>query len=152
MSKKLKTNNMKKISNSQNMDNSEDEEISISFKFITNNSKYNFDFFKNCQKDEKSTCLNGFFKRIFEANKVSWKHSLSLTKTAPCGLETIYYSQLRFESTTNELNKASKIYVMRFDTHKGSNEGRIIGFKRKNNPTFYIIGLDFNHNAYDHGS
>ena len=54
--------------------------------------------------------------------------------------------------TTYDWTQGSRkqTYVFRFKA--GSSDYRIIGIKENSDPTLYIIGSDFDHSAYNHGS
>ena len=94
---------------SKNIDNSENQEMTISLKYITTNKNYNFDFFANSQKDDKLTTMCGLLKRISEMNEKTWKEALALKRQEPCGMETIYYSELKFQTIAEDMDKSKKV-------------------------------------------
>ena len=67
------------------------------------------------------------------------------------GLETITYDQLHFSPGGDAIiTKDTKLYVFRFDTYRGRNQGRIIGFKGAPCAVLHVVGYDFDFSAYDH--
>lgn len=141
-----------KISIPQTEDMSERQEITISFKYLINNKKYTFDYFNASEKDNQLSTMIGLYNRLTELTKRTWHECQLLRKGVPNGFEKIYRNSLNVNIDNKDVLKHEKLYVVRFDTFMGTNKGRIIGFKEKNNPTFYIICFEFDYSAYNHGS
>lgn len=126
-----------------------DQHLAFSFKYLTTNNEHSEKCFGT--GNEKTTNLECLFKKLKELSEDTWLHWQQAPKTS--GIETIPFGQLKFKpKSTANLTKDCNIYVFRFDTNKGSNKGRILGFKDSPCGTFYIIGFDYNFSAYDHGS
>jgi|GEM_PF-2061994 len=116
----------------------------FSFRHLTANKAYNFEYFKKSQ-NERSAMLEALAVRIAEITSKSYEHWFSLPKKTGC--ETMPYWQFK-EIKPNAINisKDDKVYVFRFN-HQ---EYRILGIRNGKCPTLQVIGFDFDHSAYKH--
>lgn len=135
MSKKLKHNKTKiKISKPAP---EEKEYPAVSFRYLTRNKSFNLD----CDKADSSTKVE-LLMRLEELTHKTYLEWFGQDKKL--GFEMLTYKQMNFESDM-DIAKDDKVIVMRFD----NGTKRIIA--NKVNEIFYIIGLDFDYSAYDHG-
>lgn len=120
--------------------------LTFSLAHITTNNKYCFKTFKNQSNELKA--YQYLIEILEELSKKTWVELLSNNKFL--GIETMPYGEIHFKASNegNLVKNDTKIQIIRFGP---SNKYRILGFKLDNNPTFYIIGYDFNFNAYSHG-
>lgn len=123
--------------------------IAVSFEYLTDDDRYNLNYF---QGDVKAH-LNAYRKLhelLVKINQSSWVELRQLQKYTFGGFETLPYSSIK----TSVLKKAivltpdTKVFSFRF----GSSGYRLLGFKADSCHTLYVVGFDFNHSAYDHGS
>ena len=120
----------------------------FSFKSMTRNSNYNLSALPAGSVREQ--VLFGLYLRLNELSCKPWLYWTQQPKRT--GLETLSYHQLNFSANPDaELTKDQTIYVFRFDTHLGSGQGRILGYKKAPCATLHIIGFDLDFSAYDHG-
>lgn len=125
-----------------NKKDSNRKNLSVSFEFLTSNRKYNFHYFKPSQKTEKLIMYEKLFEIMETISKNRFDYFMGLSKNK--GFEKINRENLNFtinEAITNDEN----IYVKRFNSEKY----RIIFIYRDD--VIYIIGLDFDYSAYNHG-
>ncbi len=122
------------------------EEVTLSFRFLTSNDDYNFSFFGK-SKNEGQKTKAALYDRIEDITKNSWLHWHNLSKFNG-GIERIPAKELKFKPCSYEFSDGDKVIIFRFNGDKY----RIIGLKIENSPCFYVIGFDFDHSAYDHGS
>lgn len=123
----------------------QDEGIGLSFKYLTSNSDHNFSYFKK-NKNECIKSKAALYDRIEEITKESWMYWYNQSKFT--GIETLPVKSITFKPSGYEFSDGDKVIVFRFN----GNDGRIIGFKIDSSPFYYVIGFDFDHSAYDHGS
>lgn len=116
----------------------------VSFRYLTSNSSYNFNYFSN--KNNALEAKAELYDRIESITKDTWLHWNGLPKDRG-GIETINSGQIKWSPNGYSLTNDQKLIIFRFN----SNNYRIIGFKDGQCPTFYIIGFDFNYSAYNHG-
>lgn len=119
----------------------------FSFLYLTTNKKNNFDYFKD--KHEKAFALESMFKRLQEIGQKEHYYWLGLGKDQG-GCEKIPYFRLHFSPANVTISQDEMVFIFRFALKRGSNAGRIIAWKKDACPILYIIGFDFNYNAYDH--
>lgn len=120
----------------------------LSFQSVTKNSRYNLENLK--QGKEREVTLDGLYHKLYELSCNNWLYWMQKPKTV--GLETIEYGDINFAASDNvTLSKDTKLYVFRFDTYKGKNAGRILGYKNAPCSVLHIIGYDLDYSAYDHG-
>lgn len=141
MTLKRKKQNIKLIG--QSYDSNKEEFLSVSFRYFTNNKNFNFE---KLDKNQKRKWKSALTERLIELTQQSWIYWGNLTKEH--GYETLDAYLLSFSPTNYSLSDDENITIFRFNSQKG----RIIGVKKANNPTFYIIGIDTNFSAYDHGN
>ena len=123
-----------------------DQYPAFSFRYLTSNSTYNFDYFSTSQTVEKEKALAELSKRVSEITCNTWLYWGSRGKKI--GHESMQYSNLNFTSSSlpEDFTKDQKVYIFQFSNHSY----RIIGVKLGYCPMFYVIGFDFNFSAYDH--
>ena len=119
----------------------------FSFRYMTKNKRYNFNFFPMSQSSDKIKTQSNVYSRLEEISKESWLKLSQYNKYL--GFETRDYSYIRFLAGV-DLPKDESIYIIRFDLYNGD-KGRILGFKKRGCPILYIIGYDFDFSAYSHG-
>lgn len=88
-------------------------------------------------------------KRLIEISQMPWFFWYDCGKKV--GVETIPFYEINFSPNGLDLTPDEKVIVFRF----ASGTCRMIGTKGKlcsTCATYYVIGLDFNYSAYDHGS
>ncbi len=117
----------------------------FSFRHLTTNSNFNFNYFNTAQAREMQTMKHKLYDRIEEICKNNCRYWGSLNKRN--GYETIEYSRLEFQPSDLVLLKDEKVFIFRLN-----NNARIIGYRKGKCPIFHIIGYDFNFAAYNHGS
>lgn len=119
----------------------------ISFKSMTKNSSHTLYALPNGKEGEST--LRKLLQRLEEISSHPWIYWMQQPKKT--GLETLKYDEILFEASPNaNLAKDTTIYVFRFDTHTGSGNGRIMGYKQTPCSAFHIIGYDFDFSAYKH--
>lgn len=148
-SKKLKQPNIKtKISTEYNPSISSISKCpSVSFKYLTRNKNYNFEYFSK----EKQQCKNtkiAVLNWIQEITCNQWRDLLNMPKEV--GAETLNSSGLNFSPNGYTFSPDEKVYVFRFKAASG--DYRIIGVKENGCSTYNIIGFDFDYSAYNHGA
>lgn len=127
--------------------------IFFSFKYLTNQNKYSLDQFKKSQNiRDDINVLNMLHERLKLMSVEGWA-GLEKRNKYQGGRELLDYSQINFNAydPMNDLNLSNdtKIMSIRF----GGNKYRLIGYKSKLCPSvFYILGIDKDFSAYDHGS
>ena len=94
--------------------------------------------------------LHGMVRRIEEITRTSWMALGNQSKNHG-GYETLPQQRLKF-CGTYPLTEDAKLFIFRFDTHRGRGKGRIIGFKKNPCSAYYVIGIDLEFKAYDHGA
>lgn len=120
----------------------------FSFQSMTRNPRYNLSLLKNGTEREQT--LDGLYRRLTELSSKTWLYWTQQPKRT--GLETISYDGIHFMAAPDStLTKDTVLYVFRFDTHRGSGQGRIIGYKISPCAVLHIIGYDIDFSAYDHG-
>lgn len=120
----------------------------FSFKDVTKNSKYNLDTLSTGTEKEKT--LNGLFDKLNKLSEKPWIYWMQNRKQS--GLETLSYNDLNFKAGPDaEISKDTTVYIFRFDTYKGSDKGRVIGYKKTPCAVLHIIGYDLDFSAYNHG-
>lgn len=117
---------------------------SFSFEFLTSQSEFNFDYFKSDHESANEAKAALIDKMILLAQE-DWKDLEHLTKRT--GFELINHSEIKIKNDHIPFELPEKYIIFRFDKQKF----RLIGFKLKSNPVFYILGFDFNYSAYNHG-
>lgn len=124
----------------------QNEEVGFSFKYLTTNSNYNFEFFEKSKHDcikSKAVLLD----KIEEITQQPWIHWHNQSKYCG-GIERIPAKELKFKPNDYEFSEGDKVIVFRFNGDKY----RIIGIKFELDPFYYVVGFDFDHSAYNHGS
>lgn len=117
----------------------------LSFVYLTSNSRYNFEIFGK-DKHNRLTAKEDLVDRLIQLTQQTWIFWQSLGKKQG-GLETLKASSINFSPQGYTFSEDEKVIVFRF----ASEDYRIIGFQDSSSPTYYIIGFDFDHSAYDHG-
>ena len=126
----------------------EDQYPGFSFRYMTANNNYNLNYFRD-EHDKLITC-EGLINKLTEFSKQPWMYWAQQRKML--GIEQMEYSRVRFKASDDaRLNDDTKVYVIRFDSFRGSGEGRIIGFKESPCAILNIIGFDFDFSSYNHG-
>lgn len=126
-----------------------DQHLRFSFRYITSNKHYNFSYFSDMRI--KLEAENAFINRLIELSSNDWIHWSGQGKKT--GFEALPFDDdMQKKFTTYDWTQGSRkqTYVFRFKA--GSSDYRIIGIKENSDPTLYIIGFDFDHSAYNHGS
>jgi len=120
----------------------------FSFRSMTATANYNL---KNLPSGPmRELTFAGLYKRLQELSSNPWVYWTQQPKQS--GLETLSYGDLKFTAGASAtLSKDTTIYVFRFDTYKGSGEGRILGYKNSPCSVFHIIGYDLDFSSYNHG-
>lgn len=114
------------------------EHPAVSFRYVTNNNKYSL---KKALGDKEISLA--LVECIAEITSRSYEHFFSLPKGQ--GFETLPLYCINFSPNSLELSNDTKVIVHRFDKGKK----RLIGFK--DGQVLYVIGIDYDHTAYDHG-
>lgn len=124
--------------------------ISFNFKYITKNKNHNFSY--HPLPKEVHTELLFLFQMISNSN---WLELQMRRKTTKGGYEALEYCDMKFtldSKTINELGISgdTKLFVFRFGNKDAY---RLIGLKAKDcSATFYVLAIDYDFSAYDHGS
>lgn len=127
--------------------NKKKEKISLSWEYMTTNSRHTFEYFQkfrdelNARKD-----LSDIVRYL---NQSTWQEVLSVRKYQKFGAETLEPSDLKFSPNGYEFTVDQKVFVFRFGP---GNDYRLIGVKGSDSNVLYVIGYDFNFKAYNHGS
>ena len=132
----------------------------FSFQYMTqNDNKHSFSFFGKSQFRDSHGAYEGLINRLCDLERINLDTLLLLPKNT--GLETIDISQfhgpfkriVKENQLHNEKAEVCKLTVFRFkNTHNKENEYRLICKQCVTEERlFYIIGLDFDFSAYDHG-
>ena len=147
MMSKLKKQNVKsKVSSTPDVDKCP-QNVSFSMEHLTKNKQYNFDFFSD-DTHRKINAKAAVYDRLEELSKNTWLYWNGLSKNQGC--ETLKCDRIRFSPSGYIFTNDEKVIVFRF-SFLGS-DCRILGIKKSPCSVFYIIGFDFDHSAYDHGS
>lgn len=117
--------------------------VAFSFKYLTADKRYNFE---KLDKGGKREWCAALFERAVEISSESWL--VWLNKRKEVGIETIPAESLNFASKDRRFSPDEKVAIFRFN--KGC--GRIIGIKESKSAVFYVIGLDTDYSAYNHGA
>ena len=145
---RLKEQSRPKISNEKITGSlqAESRKIAFSFQHVTTNNRYNWNFFKKRIRDELQA-HNDLLERLKELSNETW---LSLfEKPKKSGAETLPRTMLKFDpdrSIYEERVNEDQFISIRF----ASQQYRLLGMRKKNSSTFFIIGYDFDFSAYDH--
>lgn len=120
---------------------------SFSFEHLTLNGGFNFEYFG---KDSRARleAKSAVYDRLQDISSQSWLYWGGINKRH--GYETIKADEMNFNPSNYEFSNDEKVFVFRL-SYLG-NDCRIIGVKKSPCSTYYVIGFDFNHNAYNHGS
>lgn len=146
---KNKSQNLKLLGSSSSKSTCSSEQYPwISFRYMSTNKNYNLQNLTE-GRDREATLL-GLYNRLEDISSHSWAYWLGQAKR--CGLETLSAGDLNFKAKPEaNLTSDVTVYVFRFDTYRGSNKGRIIGYKSSPCSAFHIIGYDLDFSAYNHG-
>lgn len=120
------------------------ETISFSWKYITANQKYTFGYFSKFRDEVEAR--KELSKLLFSLSNMTWLDIAGKSKTDWCGSELLANRVLKFKPTNYEFSQDEKFVSFRF----GSQRYRLLGVIENN--TLCIIGYDFDHSAYNHGS
>lgn len=115
--------------------------VIFSFKNITTNKRYNFEFFKKDFKT-KLQAYTSLIERIIEIENTDWIDFINKPKIS--GMESMKFNQINFKPNNYTILADDKVISIRFSNQKY----RIIGIKDNN--VFRIFGFDFNYKAYKH--
>ena len=124
--------------------------ISVSFQMVTNERRYTFEQF------EENIRL-GFQARkaldelLVELSSHTWRDLGKRRKEQFGGFESLSLSQIKScLYKKSDLTPDMSVWVFRFS----GKQYRLIAYKRAgdNENVLYILGYDFDHSAYDHGS
>lgn len=125
--------------------------VSFNFMYLTDNKEHNFDFFRKDMR-ERHDAYQELCKRLKELscnNMDFWKKAGKLRGCEPIPYESFSDTFKSILSQIEIVSTDSQLAVFRFS----NSDYRIIGkagiFEEN---TIYIIGFDFNHSAYNHGS
>lgn len=124
------------------------EHISFSTEYLTTNKGYNFNYFSNGQMRDKLRAYNAFWELIGLWSNKSIQDISVLRRTIDGGFKKIPINSLRFSPNKYLVQDLTYVYSVRFC----NTEYRLIGFFKEKSAVFYVIGFDFAHNAYNHGS
>lgn len=121
--------------------------ISVSLQYLSKNKQRNFEFFaKNWRA--KETALIQFVELLKRLTSKTRLQISSIPKENDCGFEKIPFEQINCTPDGFKFGKGDDIFVFRFCNR----EYRLLGFFEEKVPVFNIIGFDFDHSAYPHGS
>lgn len=118
----------------------------FSFKYLTTNKKYTMKSLTDLRERERA--FSAFFHCIHKMEACTWQTLHQQNKKEEGGIETLKFKDIFFSPKNYTLQDNEKVLSIRFARGKY----RIIAFKKPSDPTCYIIGFDFYHNAYNHGS
>lgn len=120
-----------------------DQFPAISFRYLTTNKKYNFEYHKD--QKELSEMMLSLSERIVELTTQSYSYWLGLNKYKGCEILDFWqFNSMKPKGI--ELSNDEKVYVFRFNQQNY----RLCGVRVDKCPTLYIIGMDFNYSAYNH--
>ena len=128
----------------------EENFISVSFRYLSNNRSRNFEFFGDKRWREKTRALEQFFSFL---QRLTGKHRLDvmkLSKDVDCGFENLPFSAVNCTPSGYNPSADKSISVFRFGDNGNEGNYRLIGFFENNSPVLYIIGFDFDYSAYQH--
>lgn len=129
----------------------EPDHIVFSFRYWTTNSKYNFEHFKKAVRDREKA-YNGLHDKLYELSRMTKLELIEKPKER--GAEYLPYSRF-YPSFSTILDKTgivspdSKLVIIRICNQ----DYRLIckdGIQ--DSKVLYLIGIDFDYTAYDHGS
>lgn len=121
-----------------------DQYPAFSFRYLTTNKGYNFEYFKD--ENDKKIVMLFLVERMKEITATSYLQWSGKSKN--CGNEMLEFWQINVKPNALELSKAEKVIVFRFFQQKY----RALCIRQDRCPILYVIGFDFNHTAYHHGS
>lgn len=128
----------------------EENFISVSFRYLSNNRRRNFEFFDSKRWREKAQALGQFFSFL---QRLTNKHRLEimrLPKDADCGFENLPFGTVNCTPNGYNTPTDKSISVFRFGDNGNGGDYRLLGFFESNSPVLYIIGFDFDYSAYQH--
>ena len=127
------------------------EHILISFRYSVKNKKYTIDS-KTRAKDKCNEVTEVLFKRLEEISQTTWENLMNKPKEVGYEMISIGSLDINMDSLKKELNLSddSKVIVFRFGKQQ---KYRLLGVKSKECAfMMYVVGYDWNYNAYNHGS
>lgn len=122
--------------------------LGFSLEKLTDNSDYNFDYFKDRARDELFA-RKELDKLLCEISSNSWIELGRRNKKQFGGYEKIPYDECAagiFKKT--DITPDVNVWSFRF----GAGEYRMLAYKLQGCNILCILGFDFHHNAYNHGS
>ena len=119
----------------------------FSFRHLTTQKDYSLKYCAGLKANGDKTVTN-ILHRLVEIGEQDWVHWLLQRKKNGC--ETIDFCRVRVRPKGINLVADETVFVFRFLMHT-KKDGRILGIKKQDCPTFFVIGFDFDYSAYDHG-
>ena len=120
--------------------------LAFSFAHVTEKKNFNFSHFKSDARKENDA-RRGLDELLQELSRHSMLQLRDRGKEAFGGFEKLPRGRVRFNPSWN-LPEDENVYIFRFK----SGGYRMLCVKDKKREVLYIIGFDFDHSAYDHGS
>lgn len=120
----------------------------FSFAFTTETKNYNFNYFNNDFRKELDVRQN-LDRLLKEISSNTWVSLSSRSRYQLGGFETLSFDQVSCSPHNLTLAKDENIFSFRFGP---ADSYRLLGCRKHGCQVLYIIGYDFNHSAYDHGS
>lgn len=126
-----------------------EEYVLISFAFVTENKKYNFDYFRDSMHREEIAARRSLDRLLNELSINTWLALGQRSKYQIGGFEKIPCDSCN-NSIFNKfpVSPDSNIHSFRFGD---GDSYRMIGIKPTNCHRINILGYDFDHSAYNHG-
>lgn len=122
--------------------------IILSFRHLTTNKRYNFEYFKNTDIRKNLEARQALDKLFIEITKIEWGEAIRRGKNRFGGCEKFPKYQLADIKIPNmKVTDDTPIYTFRFGNQ---DEYRVCGIKEKGCHALYIIAYDFNYSLYKH--
>lgn len=134
-----------KLAGENKLCNAKDVNPAFCFKYLTTNSKYNFDYFSD--KNHKLKMFETLFEKLDYCASYSRLELINQRKET--GFEALDFERLKFQANAEKNLFGPKFISIRFNQQRY----RIIGaFSDVCPNVFHVIGFDFDYSAYNHGS
>ena len=122
--------------------------FSFSLEHLTENANYNFRYFKRDRLRDELNARQGLDKLLTFLSRSTWKAIWQKRRDEFGGTEGIKACFMQFRPSNYDITDDEKILSFRFGDKM---EYRLLGLLKPTEATFYIIGLDFDYSAYNHG-
>lgn len=125
----------------------DESRISFSFRYLTTNSKFNFDYFSSSQLRDKVVAYDAFLDVMEFLSSKTKLDIIKMSRKDDGGSEKLPINSINFLPSGDCRESLEEVRSIRF----GKGKYRLIGFWHNQSFVFCVIGFDFNFSAYNHG-